>query len=168
MIEEVKPQDIQDFLDDQVPQEERPDAILLGRVIEIVDNSVGPMDFEDVLCSDGEVIQVQGQNVTLESAWIDLKIADKDRRDLSVDFLFDVWIAPAAESFIQAVKLKGYNVCRPIGIKNPNLTAENGTLQLFKNGKTVSIYMAHRYHARSQAVPEAYTQVTLQMLVGKL
>jgi len=163
-MEEVQPQDMQEVVDANFQQEERPDQALLRQTVEKIEAEVGEFDFDDVQCVDGEVIQVGDSNVTLDNMYVTLKILDKGRGDGSE--LFKLFFVPAALTFIRMIKEGGFNVCRPIGITNPNLTAENGTLQLCHAGDKISVRMQHKYHQASDSVPEAYTQVTLETLMG--
>jgi hypothetical protein len=163
----VRPQDIQDFLDEQLQeQEERPDKTLLRNTVELIEQHIPEFDFKDERCESGEVIQVGDENVTMQIISIQFVILDKDRKDGRVEWLFSNWFEPVARSLVAVIGIDGYNVCRPLGIRDPNLTANTGALQLTYQGQKLDIHMSHLYHETGDDGP--YTEVKLELLVGKL
>jgi hypothetical protein len=162
----VRPQDIQDFLDEQLQeQEERPDKTLLRNTVELIEQHIPEFDFKDERCEPG-VIDVDGDPVDMQIIGTELKILDSDRKDGRVEWLFSNWFEPAARALVAVIGIDGYNVCRPLGIRDPNLTANTGALQLTYQGQKLDIHMSHLYHETGDDGP--YTEVKLELLVGKL
>ena len=140
--------------------QERPDEILLQRTIESLEANIGDFDMEDVICQDGGVAVIDGKEVKLTTLEVGLAISEEDSKQ-GVDHMFPLYFEPTACALRDLIEDQGYNVCRPLGITNPNLIATKGLIQLCKRGEKTSLYMAHKFR-------DGQTTVTLKMLVGKL
>lgn len=146
----------------------RPDEILLSRVIQMLENNIGEVQFEDLITRDGATIIVGDKPVLMFELEARMQIADKDRPyddegQLDMDAFFTKFFEPVALGFKNMIEDEGYNVCRPIGILDNDLTARQGILQLCLAGEKTSIYMCHKYHDTDAA----YTDLLFKILVGK-
>jgi len=153
---------------EELKNQQRPDEILLSRAIVMLEDNIGEVNFEDVIQREGNEIVVDGKNVELYELEANIKIFDKDRQtnedgSPDLDHMFETYFEPVAKGFRDMMEQAGYNVCRPIGIQDNDLTVREGILQLCLAGDKISLYMCHKYHAAS----DPYTDLYFRILVGK-
>lgn len=127
---------------------QKPDELYLMTIIQHIESKTADWDMDDVLAQSGDVIL---ENTVLQEIKVSFVIPN-GVRDMNGFFI------SAAQTIVRTIQENGFNVCRPIGIVDPNMLARDGTIQLCKRGQKISMYMSHRY--------DGDTTVTLKMLVG--
>jgi len=132
--------------------DKRPDELYLMSIIENIERATGEWDMKDQLAQEGDVVI---ENTVLHEISMSFKV-EEELHQGAVAVLF----AKATDQFVELINDNGYNICRPLGIRDPSMQAKDGTIQLCKRGTKLSMYMSHRFNA-------GITTVTLKMLVGK-
>ncbi len=138
------------------PENLKPDQILLDRVIDLIEDRV---DVE-LLFEQAEVGSFESSIGEIVLYPIETTFVVRDETSFQgIDAMWDEHFKEAAEYLSQQIIDGEFNLCCPSVIKNPSLTAETGTIQLFRWGQKVSVYMTHQYDTD-------HTTVTLMVLVG--